>query len=390
LKKFLPSEKLFCLKTIVSNWLRARLSTAANPDLEASLIFYFTDTSLLRLGLHGTSLDNKFGRFGHQRAFGANAVVELEALLSLDRGNIRSLTKQIADETSTTFMYDRDESGDHISDFSAQALAVDSASSLQSTLKLAYLFLDFSRQLLIARELIAITIDPHAPQHHLDQSVLELRRAEDHVSWTKSAMERLSKVDSNNASGKIRCRGIHSRIQFMSLVPPEDFTDFIRCATNKSLVDTAILDIYSVLHAGVCSVLRMLREYSLYESFQGLHNQSLTQSDSKPFESVCLDLYRVMETLTLNDILDYLNVEELGILSGISTALVEWQSIPDFFSSPQMPPSNLVADQLHIPLYQLRVAQIMGSMLVHISGLLQRRDFYIQNDVQVKHYVALK
>ena len=383
LSHFISFKKAMDVKSSIVRWINLRCIDLQQSTSEAEYLFHRrADLSLLALGLLGT------------HALGSTSPedweIDHDSLMKLGRSETRILSKQIAEETNTILHYprfiDRENNcnlGNTNNDTSLNSST--SADSLQYTLKLAYLLLEFFRQVCRARLMISISNTNADGKHPLDKVVDNARLAalyEKHVTSTVHAL-----CDGNG----ILTMGIRSTFPFFHSVTVSEFCDAIHRIIMIDTVDKSLRGVCETIYLTLISLLRLIGEFSISESLIALKKMDSGQSylQAKFPENVYSSLFSTLKTLTIQCVLEAnANNSDVDCKRMVSEIVINgemlktWSGIPNFFTSLQTYPSLEESKIYNLTDRQLYLIQCIGSSLVHISALLPLKDYYLENDVQ--------
>ena len=392
LKHFLTFSKAAEVKKIILGWIQTRFgSSKRSQDVACHLFHHRADVSMLALGLIGRECITQTSSAGWD--------VSYDLQLKLDRSKVRILSRQVADETSTVLHYPRSDENRNIQNIELSSdsnLKVTteheydpSADSLQATLKLAYLLLEFFRQLSKARELVSMTNTSAdtSSKHPIDQSMEDCITTEEYERRVTVIVKKMSGTTGD--VGKIKAQGIMSTLPFLHLVTNEDFCDTLHLILC-GVVHSEFRTVCEIIVNSLLSFLRLLGEYSISESLVSIRRADesqpyvYTKSPDKTY-SAC---HSVLTTIVLRDILKmsslYSNVESTTLIGQIidsSRLLLDWPIIPNFFSSLQINPNDL-KDVFGFQIQQLSVIQSLGSTIVYMARLMRFKEFYDEFDIQ--------
>lgn len=410
LYSYISFQKATEIKKAVRRWIANRLHNPADTLDEASLLcFQRADVSILSMGLLGSenTKENKMGSWE----------VNYESLMALGRFNCQILSKQIAAETRTISHYPRYEVENVANTANlftrSSCDSSDDAGTLQHTLKLAYLLLEFFRQLSRARLLLSMTdtnvcdgvfsnqrhqSTTSEHQHPLDQRVNDARNAAIYEREVKSIVLTLTKACKYSSSGKVRAKGILSEIPFFHSVQIDEFCEAFHLIVRDSQHDGEISEIYEVIRSAILSLLRLLGKYAVSEALVALKRVDDTQNyvQTKHPEKIYSSLFSILKSTTVQDIIEIASSRnaEHEVAAPLVACIVEsadfllkWTSIPNFFST-SSPKFTLHDDQVvkmsspSVSSRHLYTIQCLGSAIIYVAALIPLRDFYLKNDIQ--------
>ena len=383
LSQFMSFKKATDIKNSMLRWINIRFIDAEQSNYESEYLFHRRpDVSLLALGLMGVRAT--------ELSSPKEWEVDYSSLMRLGRSETKMLSIQIAEETNTIIHFAKfnDEENDYNLENRFGGNALDPAAgadSLQYTLKLAYLLLEFFRQLCRARLMISISNTNIDGKHPLDKVVDDARLAalyEKHVTSTVHAL----------CDGKeIQAMGIRSTFPFFHSVSPTEFCDAIDRVIYNVTDNKSLSKVYDTIYIAIISLLRLAGEFSISESLIAMKKIDSNQSyvRAKFPEDTYTSLLNALKLMTVQDVLETdvnrSNVDcdlMVSQLVGSGEVLKVWKDIPNFFTSLQTFPDHEIADCYGMTDRQLYTIQCIGSMLVHISALLPLRTYYLENDVQ--------
>jgi hypothetical protein len=282
-------------------------SSSSFATLEAALVFHSRSKAIaLSLGLFGSTVSKRWSvDAGAVDICDEDDSTAYHRCLQAGRHDVQSLSVQVGLETKLASerpdLRRQYETKAGLGSLNGNGVVdafdtSNSAESLQKTLKLSYLFLEFARQLVKTRELIAITntntvvdSDSDSPldrEHPLDAALVDVRAAQEHVRHVDHLCRKFSLMDSSVSSlvdsagdgggvgshslrgateaGVVMNRGVESKILFFHSISAEDFVEFFTVLASSS-PSSYIGELGGVLINSLVCLLRLVGQYNLSE-----------------------------------------------------------------------------------------------------------------------------
>ena len=377
LSHFMSFKKAIDIKSSFIRWINLRLVDLSQSTFEAEYLFHRrTDVSLLSLGLLGIR--------AVQSTSPREREIDYDSLMMLGRSETRILSKQIAEETNTILHYPRFSNNENNLEDGSSSSTV-SADSLQHTLKLTYLLLEFFRQLCRARLMLSISNTNMDGKHPLDKVVDNARVAASYEKYAVSTVHALCDEGSNLAMG------IGRRFPFFHSLTTSEFCDALHLIIMNDVVDDSISGVLGTIYMTTISLLRLIGEFAISEALVALKKVDSSQSyvQAKFPENTYKALFDVLKSMTIQEVIEAdANKSDIDcelmvshLING-ATRLKAWDGIPNFFTSLQTTPSSENVHKYNLTAKQLYSIQCIGSSLVHISAFFPLKAYYLENDVQ--------